>query len=491
MTLPSKIRIALSTLAIVAGYASIVHAQTSDAVPAIPAACFKQDECGVGKFKNSFAVQSAECSPFTPFAYNCISTPPPIKLSIPIGNNTSVTGGLQKYISIIYSFLIGIAGIIAGIVIVIGGAQWLTAAGDKTKITAARKRITDALIGLVLVLGAYTLLYTVNPALLNLQLAPIRMMREENFSTPFLGECDSDAECRAEALYSICATGAVGSGSTGKLTIETKCEKKTANEQGIKKFGKCVIKKGQICQIEPYACYNVLDVVGRTLTFDLKIKSGSFQTNDFGGGFAACEQGTSCVKDGVFPHANKTFDPALYKCLAGNVGGACSNDESCPAGTICLTPRENPSNRFCGALSGPKKGQGIDCRYHQECESGRCNESTGVCTVVGGSPEGIACRYAEECASRICATSLTPDACAPIGGLPVGSDCDNSHECGQCSNFDAQGRGTWPPSCRTDRFCVRGICQTTQNAPGQSCRIGGDCTSGRCNLITVGEGFCQ
>jgi hypothetical protein len=72
---------------------------------------------------------------------------------------------LGQYIGGVYAFLISIVGMFAAVVIVIGGFQYVTSAGDKGKIGAAKKRITNAMIGLLLVFGSYTILYVINPAL--------------------------------------------------------------------------------------------------------------------------------------------------------------------------------------------------------------------------------------------------------------------------------------------------------------------------------------
>lgn len=55
--------------------------------------------------------------------------------------------------------------IIAVIMIVVAGFQWMTALGNPTKISQAKNRISDALFGLILVLGASLLLGFVNPNL--------------------------------------------------------------------------------------------------------------------------------------------------------------------------------------------------------------------------------------------------------------------------------------------------------------------------------------
>jgi hypothetical protein len=108
------------------------------------------------------------------------------KLAIPIpyvnltdavmtGNNITIPF-LAQYISGIYTFMISIVGLLAAIMMIIGGFTYLTSAGDNSKITAGRKRIVDALIGLVLAFGSYVILYIINPNLVtfsSLQLASI------------------------------------------------------------------------------------------------------------------------------------------------------------------------------------------------------------------------------------------------------------------------------------------------------------------------------
>lgn len=63
------------------------------------------------------------------------------------------TGGeiLGNLISTIVGAIITFAGVGAFIFLVIGGIQWLTAAGDKQALENARNRIINAIIGLIIV----------------------------------------------------------------------------------------------------------------------------------------------------------------------------------------------------------------------------------------------------------------------------------------------------------------------------------------------------
>lgn len=72
---------------------------------------------------------------------------------------------LANYITGIYSYAIGIATVVAAVMAVIGGFQYLTAGGDAGRVKAAKERITDAIAGVILTLGAFALLNTVSPSL--------------------------------------------------------------------------------------------------------------------------------------------------------------------------------------------------------------------------------------------------------------------------------------------------------------------------------------
>jgi hypothetical protein len=103
------------------------------------------------------------------------SKPIEMNLQVPIpGLNSHIvfepnTGKIAEYIKAIYNYAIGIVGILAAVVMMIGGLMWITAGGNTSNIGEAKAMITASLTGLVLVLTSYLLLSMVNPALVNLQ----------------------------------------------------------------------------------------------------------------------------------------------------------------------------------------------------------------------------------------------------------------------------------------------------------------------------------
>ncbi len=88
---------------------------------------------------------------------------------------------LAQYVGGVYTFLISIAGMLAAVMMVVGGFQYVTAAGDKGRIGKAKKRITDALTGLVLALGSYTILYAINPELVAFDGLKVASVRTDQF----------------------------------------------------------------------------------------------------------------------------------------------------------------------------------------------------------------------------------------------------------------------------------------------------------------------
>ncbi len=72
---------------------------------------------------------------------------------------------LAEYIRDIYRYAVGIAGSIAIIMIVVAGFQWSTSGGNTDTINEAKKRIQNAVIGLIILLASYSILYAINPNL--------------------------------------------------------------------------------------------------------------------------------------------------------------------------------------------------------------------------------------------------------------------------------------------------------------------------------------
>ncbi|MBI2473318.1 hypothetical protein HYV70_02060 [Candidatus Uhrbacteria bacterium] len=99
---------------------------------------------------------------------------------------------LGDYIAGIYKYLIGISTTIAIVMLMIGGLQWSLGASSQENISKAKKRINNAVIGLVLLLSVYTILFIVNPNLTFLKTPEIQVIQYANLEsviTTAIEEC--------------------------------------------------------------------------------------------------------------------------------------------------------------------------------------------------------------------------------------------------------------------------------------------------------------
>lgn len=118
--------------------------------------------------------------PPTPPASNFVSITPTLGVPIPgltfspatLDNGTIEVPFLAQYISAIQRYLTGLAVTAALVMIVYGGFLYLlgSSVGD---VSRGKTIITDAIVGLLLALGAYTILRIANPSLV--QIDPIRL----------------------------------------------------------------------------------------------------------------------------------------------------------------------------------------------------------------------------------------------------------------------------------------------------------------------------
>lgn len=95
------------------------------------------------------------------------------KIEIPC--NTNIAGGTcpkadtpANYIARLYQFGLMIAGLIALGVILYGAVEYTLSAGGVASKEEAKDRILQAIYGILLLLGAYLILYTINPKLVSL-----------------------------------------------------------------------------------------------------------------------------------------------------------------------------------------------------------------------------------------------------------------------------------------------------------------------------------
>lgn len=88
----------------------------------------------------------------------------------------------------LYQWGIGIAVVLAVLMIVIGGLEYILSAANPTAKEEGKKYITGAILGLVLALFSYVLLQTINPDLINFN---IKLPKNNTGGTPSQGTTPS------------------------------------------------------------------------------------------------------------------------------------------------------------------------------------------------------------------------------------------------------------------------------------------------------------
>lgn len=90
------------------------------------------------------AIALAQVQPFGP------NGPAEVNQALGLGNQDPRTTAAS-----VMNVLMGFLGIIAVVIILLGGFKWMTAGGDESKVEEAKKLMTAGVIGLVIVLAAW------------------------------------------------------------------------------------------------------------------------------------------------------------------------------------------------------------------------------------------------------------------------------------------------------------------------------------------------
>ena len=205
-------------------------------------ACWPENECVAVCRNNDIApcwgaAQPAEC---LPSYHYCYSDVPDIELGVYIGNVGTVHG-LESYIALIYNYLIGVATILAIVMIMYGGFRWVTAAGNPERIGQAKQTIIGAVIGLVLALFSYTLLNVINPDILRMQMPRIKKVRQVMFemkpvrcqdytteqecakNKEKLNQQNGGCQWKAFGLGEQCTAAEIAPGTPGNVCVDGAC----------------------------------------------------------------------------------------------------------------------------------------------------------------------------------------------------------------------------------------------------------------------------
>lgn len=118
------------------------------------------------------ATQTPSSNVSTPCGDKCNLTYTPLE-PLPNVDYSAITGahGLSNLVNTIFTILIVVGALLAVLMLTIGGFEYMLANTVALKIKG-REKATAALFGIVLIAAIWLILNTINPALLNVNLAP-------------------------------------------------------------------------------------------------------------------------------------------------------------------------------------------------------------------------------------------------------------------------------------------------------------------------------
>ncbi len=159
-------------------------------------------------------------------------TPALIKLNVDIpglsftdpylDGNQVIIPYLGQYIQALYKFLLGVALIASAIMIVLGGYKYIIASTG-AKVESGKQMIIDALMGMVIVLGAYVILSNVNP----------NLTQFGSLTVPFVKPTELDLGNYGGTAPMGPMDGSVGIGSDASKNDIVEIIKKVSSESGV------------------------------------------------------------------------------------------------------------------------------------------------------------------------------------------------------------------------------------------------------------------
>lgn len=346
---------------------------------------------------------------------------------------------IGDYIKTIYNYSLIILGILASVMIIVAGIQYVGSAGNPEMISSAKKRILGALIGLALAYMSYTVLNIVNPNTINLRLPQVYLIREVplNFET-FLScnpkESNSDIKCQehynnkmaycqplgADGLEGGCAKIVRGS-----IQLAANIAILSTPIGGGSIVGNLILSGGKILKLAKIGGYLYAqdkffepNPIGVCVLGNSSAVAGSFCDPD--GKKSKCASGLSCLEIPAVQGLNCWTGNRIGICSSGKLNAVCNTDNDCVAckeasdtctcrpvtsnlsactdgsqGSSCLDDGQcnnplkcvkvSPTIGFCG--TGDTKSGGL-CNNKTDCE--QQGWSTNCYTYKEG---GIGCGY--------------------------------------------------------------------------------------------------
>jgi hypothetical protein len=168
------------------------------------ALCFTSEECAKPEYgKSTEAFRAGQGCPSG--QGRCVAPEPELTLSFPIGGVKTVQG-LRNFIALIFNYLMTIAATAAAVMFVYGGFRYIVGSAAEN-VSRAKEIMVDAAIGLLLTLGAFTILQTVNPATLSLNRLDVFMINRQRLLSSDMRDMCGDIKPMGSDKLSFAAAG--------------------------------------------------------------------------------------------------------------------------------------------------------------------------------------------------------------------------------------------------------------------------------------------
>lgn len=142
----------------------------------------------------------------------CYAPSTPVTLGVVIEDMTTAQD-LPTYVNAVYDWVVPAAALVAVVLIMIGGLQYVIARGDPKALGKAKSRITHAVEGIILLLCSYAILNLIDPGLVTLETLRLPQVRRVVYLDP-------TSTCEYMSAYGITVTPASGTscGDSGSIT---------------------------------------------------------------------------------------------------------------------------------------------------------------------------------------------------------------------------------------------------------------------------------
>lgn len=310
-----------------------------------------------------------------PKFYRCYAGEPiPITFGF---SATNTSGGLfvggrpavrdiGEYLARVYRWAVPVAAILAVVVIMVAGLLWIVSGVAEQKATA-QQWIRNALIGLLLALGSYVILQTINPDLVRLSLPRTMIVLPAELRAPAdAARCSAtnEALCRSNAkcewVNNSCRTIPEDRGRAGNAcTPEETCSdgaRCVRTPEGMK----CT--NGQLGQ----PCAENVDCINSDGECENNLCRAPLARPNGQG----CSRDSECVSE-------------MCRRPPGSASLCVAGDESTPCATVSGSGNDALCNAqyYCpdtpAAHCTPKKPVATACEDNRECASDDCTD--GVC----------------------------------------------------------------------------------------------------------------